>query len=392
VNRMDPSFPEMLEWGWCSWPDSEEYSYFFLRVLTTAQGGAATISECISASKNIVPGDGESWFRAWNQLAERNRARADQALERRSLQAATSNWLRASNYYRTSELFLAAEDGRRRSAILNMRQCAQSYLRNSVPKGEILQIPLGKRTMEAYYLRANGTARQPVVVCVGSTDDFKEGLLCSIPRIASESGYSVLLVDVIGSGTGIRDTNVVDPVVVVEDVIGYWIDHLWDRSDVDGSRLAIYGIGLGGAYATRCAARDNRIAAAVCDGGLWDYRERMFVERRLRKASDTPIDSRLTARLMLAGPLQTIGCPYLVTMGAQDRSGVQDALALLDAARSAGLAAHLKVFAPEETGSFPDHVDNPALVHEYSFDWLRGAMQLTRPRDVRIDGQSDETY
>jgi hypothetical protein len=224
---MDPSFPEMLEWGWCSWPDSEEYSYFFLRVLTTAQGGAATISECISASKNIVPGDGESWFRAWNQLAERNRARADQALERRSLQAATSNWLRASNYYRTSELFLAAEDGRRRSAILNMRQCAQSYLRNSVPKGEILQIPLGKRTMEAYYLRANGTARQPVVVCVGSTDDFKEGLLCSIPRIASESGYSVLLVDVIGSGTGIRDTNVVDPVVVVEDVIGYWIDHLW---------------------------------------------------------------------------------------------------------------------------------------------------------------------
>jgi dienelactone hydrolase len=388
VNLMDPSFPEMLEWGWRPWPDSEEYSYFFLRALTAAQGGAATISECISASKNIVPGDGESWFRAWNQLAERNRARADEALERRSLHAATSNWLRASNYYRTSELFLAVEDGRRRAAILNMRQCAQSYLRNSFPKGEILQIPFGKRTTEAYYLRANGIARQPVVICVGGGDDFKEDLLCSIPRIASESGYSVLLVDVIGSGTGIKDTNIVGPVVEVEDVIGHWIDHLWDRSDVDGSRLAIYGIGLGGAYATRFAARDSRIAAAVCDGGLWDYRERMFVERRLRKADD----SRLAARLMLAGPLQTIGCPYLVTMGAQDRLGVQDALALLDAAHGAGLAAHLKVFGPEETGSFPDHVDNPALVHEYVFDWLRGAMQLTRHRDVRIDGQSDETY
>jgi dienelactone hydrolase len=389
---MDLSYPEMLEWGWRPWPDSEEYSYFFLRVLTTAQGGAVTISECISASKNIVPGDGESWFRAWNQLAERNRARADQAFERGSLPAATSNWLRASIYYRTSELFLSAEDGRRRAAILDMRKCAQSYLRNSSPKGEILQMPFGNSTMEAYYLRANGIARQPVVVCVGSTDDFKEDLLCSIPRIASESGYSVLLVDVSGSGTGIRSTNAIEPVVEVEDVIGHWIDHLWDRSDVDGSRLAVYGIGLGGAYATRFASRDRRIAAAVCDGGLWDYRERMFVERRLRKLDDTLIDSRLTARLMLAGPLQTIDCPYLVTMGAQDRSGVQDTSALFDAARSAGLAAHLKVFAPEETGSFPDHVDNPALVHEYVFDWLRGAMQLTRPRDVRIDGQSDETY
>jgi hypothetical protein len=239
---MDPSFPEMPEWGWRPWPDSEEYSYFFVRVLATAQGGAATISECISASKNIVPGDGESWFRAWNQLAETNRARADRAFERRSLQAATSNWLRASNYYRTSGLFLAAEDERRRAAILDMRKCARLYLENSVPKSEVLQIPFGKNTMEAYYLRANGIARQPVVVCVGSTDDFKEDLLCSIPRIASESGYSVLLVDVIGAGTGIRDTNAIESIVEVEDVISHWIDYLWDRSDVDGSRLAIYGM------------------------------------------------------------------------------------------------------------------------------------------------------
>ncbi|SHL85205.1 hypothetical protein SAMN05444321_4332 [Bradyrhizobium lablabi] len=206
MNRMDASFPEMLEWGWRPWPDSEEYSYFFMRVLATAQGGAASISECISASKNIVPGDGASWFRAWNRLAETNRARADQAFERGSLQAAASNWLRASNYHRTSELFLSAEDGKRRAAILDMRKCAQSYLGNSFPKGEILQMPFGKRTMEAYYLRANGIAPQPVVVCVGGADDFKEDLLCSVPRIASESGYSVLLVDVIGSGTGISTT------------------------------------------------------------------------------------------------------------------------------------------------------------------------------------------
>jgi dienelactone hydrolase len=273
-----------------------------------------------------------------------------------------------------------------------MRECAQAYLENSVPKAEILQIPFGKNTMEAYYLRANGIVQPPVVVCVGSTDDFKEDLLCSIPRIASESGYSVLLVDVIGSATGIEDMNAIEPVIEVADVISRWIDHLWHRSEVDGSRLAIYGIGLGGAYATQCAARDRRIAAAVCDGGLWDYRERMFVERRLKKADDTFIDSRLTARLPLAGPLQTIDCPYLVTIGAQDRLGVRDALALLDAARSARLAAHLKVFAPEETGSFPDHVDNPTLVHEYVFDWLRGVMRPTRPQDVRVDGQSDETY
>jgi hypothetical protein len=385
---MDASFPEMQEWGWRPWPDNEEYSYFFVRVLATAQGGAATISECISASRNIVPGDGGSWFRAWSQLAEANQARADRAIDGRSLRTAASHWLRASNYHRTSELFLAPEDERRGAAILNMRKCAQSYLENTFPKGETWQIPFGKRTMKAYYLRANANARQPVVVCVGGTDDFKEDLLCSsIPRLAAELGYSVLLVDAAGSGTGIGDASSTEPVVVVEDVISRWIDHVCARSDGDDPILAVYGVGLGGAYVTRSAARDSRIAAAVCDGGLWDYRERMFVERRLRKADDTLIDSRLNARFLIAGPLQTIGCPYLVTVGAHDRSGVHDASVLLDAARRAGLAAHLKVFAPEEPGSFPDHLDNPTVVHEYVFDWLRGTLRLAWLRDVTIEGQ-----
>jgi hypothetical protein len=51
--------------------------------------------------------------------------------------------------------------------------------------------------------------------------------------------------------------------------LGPIADHLISRSDVDASRIAAYGDGVASIYATRIAVEDCRIAAAVCDGGLW---------------------------------------------------------------------------------------------------------------------------
>ena len=120
----DLSPPRFEPGGWMQWPDNEDYSLQFMRVLGSAQEGGSTVSECFLAASRIVPGDDESWYRAWTTVADSNRARGDVALGAGHLHSALSNWLRASNYYRTSEIFLKLDDSRRADALERMRACS----------------------------------------------------------------------------------------------------------------------------------------------------------------------------------------------------------------------------------------------------------------------------
>ena len=39
--------------GWPQWPDNEDYSFEFMRVLATAGEGASTVSECFWAARQF---------------------------------------------------------------------------------------------------------------------------------------------------------------------------------------------------------------------------------------------------------------------------------------------------------------------------------------------------
>lgn len=121
--------------GWFQWPENEEYSLQFMRVLASAQEGASTISECFFTARLIKPGDDESWYDAWKAVARTNNARGDEAFEQGGFNAATSNWLRASSYYRTAGAFLESKDPRRKLLIGKIRACSRGYLEHIRPKG-----------------------------------------------------------------------------------------------------------------------------------------------------------------------------------------------------------------------------------------------------------------
>jgi biotin synthase-like enzyme len=54
--------------GWMHWPEYEDYSYQFMRLLGAAQDGASTVGECFLTATRIIPGDDESWHRAVKEL------------------------------------------------------------------------------------------------------------------------------------------------------------------------------------------------------------------------------------------------------------------------------------------------------------------------------------
>ena len=67
---------------WVFWPEREDLSIEFMRLLAAAQEGGSTLAECWVTAKRIDFSDDDSWCREWTQLADANDAKIDWQLFR----------------------------------------------------------------------------------------------------------------------------------------------------------------------------------------------------------------------------------------------------------------------------------------------------------------------
>jgi pimeloyl-ACP methyl ester carboxylesterase len=106
-----------------------------------------------------------------------------------------------------------------------------------------------------------------VVLHWGGVDGWKEDRL----RIAAhimKAGLASCTID--GPGTGENPVLYVDP--AAEKTLTAWLDHLLSRSDVDGTRVAVWGGSFGAYWAARLAfTAADRIKGAVFHGGNVHY-------------------------------------------------------------------------------------------------------------------------
>ncbi len=356
------------------WPDNEDYSLQFMRVLGSAQEGGSTVSECFLAASRILPGDDESWYRAWTAVADSNKARGDAALEAGHIHSALSNWLRASNYYRTSEVFLKLDDSRRADALERMRTCSYLAVSHQPSGGELVRIPcFDNGFVEAYFLRAPGAStKTPVVICVGGAGHFKDEHLHTLMRQAHARGLSLLLADLPGQGAAPRIRGLVR--YETETAISCCVDYLIARGDTDEARIAIFGNGLGAAYASRAASLDDRFAAAVCDAGIWDMHQNATATQWMSGRDGRDVIADEIHRLRRHGGLTSIKCPVLMTFGEHDWLDARHAASLCEALQAAGADVTLKIFAAAETAAAHGQSDNPTLGNEFVFDWISGKL------------------
>lgn len=155
------------------------------------------------------------------------------------------------------------------SILRSMRLCCRRYLEHLPSAGEVIEIPwLVGHPMQGYFLPvANVSDRAPVVVCVSEPGHRKEEFLYKAARYARDRGISLLAIDLMGSGTGVRYNKLVGR-ADLEAAISHVMDYPAARDDVDERKIAILGNGLGSPFVARGAALDQRFAAAVWDGGL----------------------------------------------------------------------------------------------------------------------------
>jgi hypothetical protein len=167
-----------------------------------------------------------------------------------------------------------------------------------------------------------------------------------------------------------------------------WVDHLLTRAEVDPDRIAIYGDGLGAAYATHAAKHDGRFIAAVCDGALWEAKERAFAVGKMSRGEAAGVGNGLVLPSH-ADPRSPANHSWLTLIGQSDFVAVKDAEEVRTLNLKSGLNHPLKVFTNEETASAPGQLDNPTLAKEFAFDWLRRKLGSTERTAARSEDAVD---
>ena len=365
--------------GWHHWPDHFFMSYQFRRSLGETQEGGGSVSECFQAASRMIPGDLDSWHEEWLKIAHRNDVKGDEAEKQGHIQTAMNCWLRATEYYRSAEFWLDADDPRRLPTFTKCENASHKWLKY-LP-GEVVEIPYEDgKTLPAYFIKSPvGGEQQPVLISFGGLDSFKDELWFMTGRGAVQRGIAVLLVDGPGQGGALRRQGIVSR-YDYEVPVGKCIDWLENRSDVDPKRIAVSGSSMGGYYAARAGSMEHRLAACISHGAIWDI-EKRFADRGENHALAGHMKWVIGAKDMaeavvkarnfkLEGVLDHMKCPYLVLHGGHDVLGVETVQLVHDYAKAKGINVTLRLTSAEETGAEHCQHDNPTLGQEIMCDWL----------------------
>lgn len=260
------------------------------------------------------------WCPQWARTAARHERLATEAAARGAGLSAAEAWTRAAlcQHFGKFVYFedMAAYARAHRATIADYAQAA------ALNGAEKVAIAYGGTTLAGYLRRPRGIARPPVAWIICGLDSVKEEF-AFFEEIFHARGMATLCID--GPGQGEGETLPIEP--AYEKVAHAVCDWLGTRKDVDGARVGVVGISLGGYYAARVSAFEPRIAAAASVGGPYDFgavfdTAPLLTRQALRirfQAADMAQARDRTQALSLEGVASRITRPFHIVFGAQDR-------------------------------------------------------------------------
>jgi dipeptidyl aminopeptidase/acylaminoacyl peptidase len=382
-------------------PDNYRWSHGLLIGLNMAPWGGAEIGEVnrIGLRLKDKVGDDDAWFREWTREA-RKVEDAGRALIAEGRSTSGAQYLqRASGYYHVGERFLQPKSKDGNDAYMRgvqaFRDAAKDIKR---PHLEHVEIPYGDTSLPAIFVHAepaNTSGKGPAMVFFDGLDVTKEIQYFKGVADLAARGIACLIVDGPGNGESIRFRNL----YLRPDTEHYAtpvFDYLASRPEVDARRIGVMAISLGGYYAPRAAAFEQRFACCIAWGAQWEYR-RIWADRfeRLAKA-DTPSLSVAAQHISwvlnvktqdevlkalepfkLDGAVQKIACPFLMLHGEGDEQiPLPEAKKCFDAVGSKQKT--FKLFTREEGGYHHCQIDNQSICSAYMWDWLEQVLQPAR--------------
>src|ERR1700675_1405204 len=328
------------------------------------------------------------FFESWIKLADRVAANAEADLKKGRALSAAAKLRRSSIYYQTGERMQARDYPPRREAYVRALSTFQQSIALSRMPIERAEIPYEKSSFPALFWKAESRdgRRAPAVVCCNGLDSTKELVIWTgIGRSLTARGISVLCVDQPGSGEALRLKNL-PGVYDSERWASRAVDYLETRSDVDKSRIGMFGLSLGGYFAPRAAAFEKRFALCAVLGANHNWGE--LQKRRRRREGENPVPHyweqvmwvfgkadigsfmAWAPSMCLDGVVDKITVPFLVTHGSGDRQiPIEFAHQSYEQAVNSP-KRELRIFTPDDYAIEHCEADNGTVGCDYIGDWI----------------------
>ncbi|KAK3318859.1 Alpha/Beta hydrolase protein [Apodospora peruviana] len=270
------------------------FNYEILRALSMARYGGAEVSEVLQVAGDIKPGDFESYYNAFNDLALHVKAQADLLDSSKNPISARDAYFRAATYFRNADFFLHGHPNDPRLMTLWSQQTVafdKAIALLPVP-GERLVIKADGFDVNAIFYRTEtpGTTGNPKpTIIVGSGfDGAQEEVYHAFGIAALERGYNVITYEGPGQPLPRREQEA-GFIHDWEKVVTPVVDYLVQQPSVDAKRIALIGWSMGGYLSVRAAAFEPRIACTAAVDGVYDVFAafRSMLAPNLRSLYDT---------------------------------------------------------------------------------------------------------
>ncbi len=310
----------------------------------------------------------EDWCDAWVSRGEVHEKLAEEALATGRDRSAGVHLATAAVCFHFGKFLFVQAPDEMRAAHQRAVASRTAALPLLDPPGERVEVPFEGTTLPGNLRRPHGVERPPLVIMFSGLDSAKEESW-AYEDLFLERGLATFAFDGPGQGESEYDLPIRGD---SETAAGAVIDALQDRADLDGDRIGVWGVSLGGYYAPRAAANEPRLRACVSLSGPFDWGEvwddlpgltRAAFTARSHSSSESEARER-SRELTLVGHAERITCPLYVVAGGRDR--------LVPASHPQRLAA--AAAGPSELLLVPEgnHVVNNRA-HEYRYrcaDWM----------------------
>ncbi|MDX9875119.1 MAG: alpha/beta hydrolase [Spongiibacteraceae bacterium] len=323
----------------------------------------------------------DSWIAVADQVAKN--AAADEAAGRRL--SAGTKYGRASGYYLSAERMLARDYAPRWEAYDKGLALFRKYVDLRGLHVEFVEIPYEGSSYPALFMHdGSGTPRPTLVSCNG-LDSMKEQVLMNGSGLANlERGMNTLFIDQPGTGEALRRRGLTAIFDTERWATPAW-EYLAQRSDVDSSRIGMFGLSLGGYYAPRAAANEPRFALCAVMGANHRWGERQ--KERLASEGENPVPHywdhvmwvwgqptmdefmAYIPSVTLDGQIEKLRMPFLITHGVNDRQiPVENAHRSYEQAVNSS-KRELRIFTAEDFEVEHCGADNGTVMRDFIADW-----------------------
>jgi alpha-beta hydrolase superfamily lysophospholipase len=366
---------------------TENFHFQALRALMEAPSGSADVNEILETMKTIDDGDVQGWYAAWSALGDRVLARAG---ETRDAIGRGNGFMRAHNYQRTAEFLLPPDDSKRPGSWAKCRARYDAGLEALGVACERIAVPYEGGTLRAHYFPGDpGAAQKPLVMLVGGFDSTLEELYPLLGKATLERGYAVLAYEGPGQGQALRDGMTFTP--EWEKPTTAVLDAFL-RTHARPRQVVLIGMSLGGYFAPRAAAFEQRIDGVVAWDTCFDFGE---VAANIERMGRNPVFAKsvdyvwpegnarwtLGTRSMaesvaalraytLAPVAARITQPVLIMAGTEDHAIPIAQTAAFEKSLINARSVTTRIFDRASGGGEHCQTGDLSVVHATIFDWL----------------------